>query len=72
MLAKEHKIRQRIKQMENDKLTQWKKEMTNVIHLSTSKFLLSTTENGLLATNFDDNVSIASDRQQFMQIIYSQ
>lgn len=52
--------------MENDKLTHWKKEMTNVIHLSTSKFLLGTTEKGLLATNFDENVSIASNRRQFM------
>lgn len=50
-------IKMHIKQMENDKLTEWKRQVTSVVHSSTSKFLLKTTEKGLLVTNFDDDVS---------------
>lgn len=57
-LRKEHDIILRIRQMENDKLTQWKKEVTKIIHSSTSKFLLKRSEEGLLDMNFDDDVSI--------------
>lgn len=47
-----------IKQMEMDILMEWSKEASDVIHASTSKYLLSKTEKGLIATNFDENVSI--------------
>lgn len=57
-LEQEQQILLRIEQMRHDKLWQWKKEVTNIIHLATSNFLLKTTETHLLATNFDDNVSI--------------
>lgn len=47
-----------IEQMENDVLTQWSKDVQETIHASTSKNLLMKTEKGLVATNFDQNVSI--------------
>lgn len=46
-----------IKQMEIDILTQWSKEATDIIHASTSKYLLIKREKGLIATNFDESVS---------------
>lgn len=46
-----------IKQREIDILTQWSKEATDIIHASTSKYLLIKREKGLIATNFDESVS---------------
>lgn len=50
-----------IKQMESDILTQWSIEVTDKIHASTSKYLLTKTEKGLIAMNFNENVRIASN-----------
>lgn len=47
-----------IEQMENDVLAQWSIDVTGTIHESTSKNLLIKTEKGLVATNFDNSVSI--------------
>lgn len=43
--------------MENDILTQWSNDAIDIIHDSTSKYLLIRTEKGLIDTNFDANVS---------------
>lgn len=50
-----------IKQMESDILTQWSIDVTETIHLSTSKYLLRKTEKGLVALNFDESVRISSN-----------
>lgn len=47
-----------IKQMECDVLAQWSMNVTDTIHACTSQNLLMKTEKGLLATNFDQSVSI--------------
>lgn len=46
-----------IKQMEVEILAQWSEDATNIIHGSTSKYLLIKTAKGLIAPNFDENVS---------------
>lgn len=47
-----------IELIENDILAQWSIEVAETIHSNISKYLLTKTENGLLAMNFDKSVSI--------------
>lgn len=57
-INKKNRLIGMIELMETDMLAQWSIEVADTIHSNTSKYLLTKTENGLLAMNFDTSVSI--------------